>query len=73
MGLIGIQISFSRDTERNFLGVSSLRFSCHSLPQEKIYDVYFTTMNVKSDWLRGFPAECGELEKKLVGYTVNLK
>ena len=54
---IGIAISFSRDREKHFLGVSFLRFSCHSLPQEKIYDVYFTIMGVESDWWRGFPAK----------------
>ena len=62
MGANEITFSFSRAKEIHFLGVSFLRFPCHSLPQKKVDVEYFTTMNVKSDWLRCFPAESGGLE-----------
>ena len=57
MGKNGIAFSISSERAIHFLGVSFVRFPCHSLPQEKIDRVYFTTMGVESDWWRGFPAK----------------
>ena len=50
-------LSFSRAKEIHFLGVSFVRFPCHSLPQKKLDDIHFTKMGVESDWWRGFPAK----------------